>query len=115
MSLKLWMVSLFMAIQGFLSSKHNITLRAGIGKNVRKMLALNVLQNILFRLVGLYSIAESTTKCPILDVHQILIKILRTCNLTYKHNENNSGTKFGYYKKSFHYLFRMSISVERES
>ena len=63
------MVSLFMAIQSFLCSKHNITLGAGIREHVREMFALNVLQNILFRLVGLYGIAESTTKCPIHDVH----------------------------------------------
>ena len=76
------MVSLFVAIQGLLSSKHNITLGTGIAEHVGEMFALNVLEDILFCFVGLYSIAESTTKCSIHVVHKILIKILTTCDLT---------------------------------
>ena len=76
------MISLFVAIQSFLSSKLDRAIRALIGEHVREMFALNVLQNILFCSVWLYSTAESTTDCPIKVLHKILVKILTASDLT---------------------------------
>ena len=76
------MISLFVAVQSFLGSKYDRTLGTVIGKHVWEMFALNVLHDVLFCFVGLYNIAESTTKCSIHVVHKILIKILTTCDLT---------------------------------
>ena len=76
------MVILFVAVQSFLGPKYDRTFWTGIGEHVWEMFAFNVLHDVFFCFVGLYAIAESTTKCSIHVVHKILIKILTTCDLT---------------------------------
>ena len=85
------MMILFVAVQSFLSSKHNRTLGAGIGEHVWKMFALNVLKNIPPGRLWLCATAESTNECSVHVVHKILIQILTTGDLTWKHNNHNKS------------------------
>ena len=91
-----------MTVQSFLSSKHNRTLGTGIGEHVWEMFALNVLKNIPPGCLWLCATAESTNECSVHVVHKILIQILTTGDLTWKHNNHNKCQESGHIKLSLH-------------
>ena len=80
-----------MTVQSLLSSKHNRTLGTGIGEHVWEMFALNVLENIPPGCLRLCATAESTNECSVHVVHKILIQILTTGDLTWKHNNHHKN------------------------